>query len=280
MVLIDGLDELMQATGATESRYLRNVMDFQRTEAVTGGPVAVLLTSRTVVADLAAIPEGCPVVMLDEFTDEQIDAWAERWAEANAAGVARGEVRFIDGPALRGYGDLARQPLLLLLLAIVAAERDLPPGDNSAALYRMLLDDFLRRELVRPDHQATGLAEDQRREAELWKLGLVAFGMLNRGQQHLHEQDLAADLRVLPGPGPGAVPAVRDVGRALVPARRLVGRFFFVHTSEADSGEAGRSYEFLHATFADFLVAHHTVELLRDAAAALGRNWRIMDVGR
>ncbi|WP_433796054.1 NACHT domain-containing protein [Actinoplanes sp. CA-252034] len=271
VVLIDGLDELMQATGATESRYLRNVMDFQRTESITGGPVAVMVTSRTVVADLAAVPEGCLLVRLEDFDDDQIDAWAQRWARANAAGMESGAVRPITGQALRRYGELARQPLLLLLLAIVAAERDLPAGDNSASLYRILLDDFIRRELARPDRQAATLTDEQRRTAELWKLGVVAFGMLNRGRQHLHEHDLAADLLALPGPVAVRLSEDRDVGRILDPARRLVGRFFFVNTSEAESGRGGRSYEFLHATFGDFLVAHHTVELLRAAAIGLDR---------
>ncbi|BCB75547.1 hypothetical protein GCM10022251_28380 [Phytohabitans flavus] len=268
VVLIDGLDELMQATGATESRYLRNVIDFQRTEAAAGGPVAVVVTSRTVVADLTAIPIGCLVVKLEEFTDEQIDAWAERWAAANASAVATGDVRAVEAATLRGYGELARQPLLLLLLAIVAAERDLPPAATSADLYRTLLDDFVRRELDRPDPETAHLSTDERRLAELWKLGLVAFGIRNRGQQHLHEQDLTADLRALPPPGAAPPSRGRDVSRAVDPARRVVGRFFFVHAPEAEGGAGGRSYEFLHATFGDYLIAHHTAELLRDASAA------------
>jgi hypothetical protein len=268
VVLIDGLDELMQATGATESRYLRNVVEFQRTEAATSGPVAVVVTSRTVVADLAAIPHGCLVVKLEEFTDDQIDTWVDRWKAANTAAVASGEVRAIEAATMRGYGELARQPLLLLLLAIVLAERDLPSEETSAGLYRILLDEFMRRELARPDQDVGHLSEVDRREAELWKLGLVAFGMVNRGQQHLHEQDLTADLRALPGPVTAPASRGRDVGRTLDPARRVVGRFFFMHTSEAEAGAGGRSYEFLHATFADYLIAHHAAALLRDAAAA------------
>ena len=46
---------------------------------------------------------------------------------------------------------------------------------------------------------------------------------------------------------------------------------FFIHTAEAEAGEGGRSYEFLHATFADYLIAHHTAEQLRDLHAALSR---------
>ena len=261
VVFIDGLDELMQATGATESHYLRDVVEFQRTESTISGPVAVIVTSRTVVADLATIPPDCLVIKLEEFGDDLVAAWVDRWNAANAGSG----VRRLDATALLEYGDLARQPLLLTLLAIVASERDLPRDGTSAGLYRMLLDDFVTRELTRPD--AEGLDQGDRRAAELWKLGLVAFGMHNRGAKHLHEEDLAEDLRALPGPaGPPPRARARGVGRPLTASRRVIGRFFFVNTSEV---EGGRSYEFLHATFGDYLIAHHTLEQLREAHASL-----------
>ncbi|MEU4620485.1 hypothetical protein AB0G04_10980 [Actinoplanes sp. NPDC023801] len=269
VVLIDGLDELMQATGATESRYLRAVTDFQRTELATGGPVAVVVTSRTVVADLAAIPDGCMVVKLEEFDDDQIGTWAERWNDANAGRVQAGSLLSIDAVRLREYGPLARQPLLLALLAIILTERDLPSHERSADLYRTLLDDFIRRELDRPDRFSDRLSDDERYEVELWKLGIVAFGMLNRSQQYLHEDSLTEDLRALPARHePAAAPQRREISRQMDPASRLIGRFFFVHTDEAAAGAGGRSYEFLHATFADYLVAFHTRQLLREAAGA------------
>jgi len=272
VVFIDGLDELMQATGAVESRYLRDVVDFQRDEASMRGPVAVVVTSRTVVADLAAIPEGCLVVKLEEFTDDQVGRWLRAWTAANQAAIERGEIRRLSAEAMLGYGDLARQPLLLLLLAIVASEQDLPSEGTSARLYQALLDHFIRRELARPDLQVDWCTDEQRHEQERWRLGLVAFGMVNRGRQHLHEQDLAADLAALPGPFAGpATRARRDVAKVMPPARRVVGRFFFIHAAEAEAGAGGRSYEFLHATFADFLIAQLTVAQLRDLHAALSR---------
>jgi hypothetical protein len=273
VVFIDGLDELMQATGAVESRYLRNVVDFQRDEASMRGPVAVVVTSRTVVADLAAIPDGCLIVKLEEFSDGQVGMWLRAWTAANSAAIERREIRRLSAEAMLGYGDLARQPLLLLLLAIVASEQDLPSEGTSARLYQALLDNFIRRELARPDLQIVGLTDEQRHKQEMWRLGLVAFGMVNRGKHHLHEQDLAADLAALPGPfAAPANRARRDVAKAMTPARRIVGRFFFIHTAEAEAGEGGRSYEFLHATFADYLIAQGTAEQLRDLHAALSRS--------
>jgi hypothetical protein len=273
VVFLDGLDELMQASGATESRYLRNVIEFQRVEASTSGPVAVVVTSRTVVADLAAIPLGALVIKLEEFSNEQVESWVQVWNQVNSAGMQDGTLHRIDPADLLAYGDLARQPLLLLLMAMVASEKPLPAVHQPARLYRELLDEFVRRELDKPDVAASSLTQSVRHETELWKLGLVAFGMVNRGQQHLHERDLLDDLSALHGlTTPGlARPGGRDLSRVLDPARRLIGRFFFVHTAEADGGSAGRSYEFLHATFADYLIAQHLIEQLRQLHQAYNR---------
>jgi hypothetical protein len=55
---------------------------------------------------------------------------------------------------------------------------------------------------------------------------------------------------------------------ALTPAQRATGRFFFIHKSEDRlHDERVRSYEFLHATFAEFLLARLAVGALRDFAA-------------
>ena len=58
VVLLDGFDELLQATGVHQSDYLVRVAAFQRREAVLGRPVAVVVTSRIAVADRARLPEG------------------------------------------------------------------------------------------------------------------------------------------------------------------------------------------------------------------------------
>jgi len=48
----------------------------------------------------------------------------------------------------------------------------------------------------------------------------------------------------------------------------MVGRFFFIHESRAtrDTGGPERSFEFLHATFGDFLAARQIVASLVDLA--------------
>ena len=86
----------------------------------------------------------------------------------------------------------------------------------------------------------------------------------------MSEEELSTDLRAL-----GAI----DNPDADEPGRRLLGEFFFMHTAEATlqgahgdapsdqesrPRRARRSYEFLHATFGEFLVAHKLLECLRD----------------
>ena len=60
----------------------------------------------------------------------------------------------------------------------------------------------------------------------------------------------------------------RDLNRSrakLTTAQLTVGRFFFVHESRATHDNRQlRTYEFLHATFGEFLVAHLVVRVLTD----------------
>ncbi|MBL7256962.1 NACHT domain-containing protein [Paractinoplanes lichenicola] len=83
VVLLDGFDELLQASGANRADYLEQVRDFQRREADRGRPVAVLVTSRIVVADRARVPDGSVVLRLEPFDDQQIETWLAVWQAAN-----------------------------------------------------------------------------------------------------------------------------------------------------------------------------------------------------
>ncbi|MFC5004917.1 NACHT domain-containing protein [Dactylosporangium cerinum] len=260
VLFIDGLDEFMQASGTAESSFLQNVVEFQRVEAITSHPVAVVVTSRTLVADMARIPDGCLVIKLEDFSPGQVQTCLDIWQNANPrlrhsnlAGIPSAE-------SVLSYGDLARQPLLLLLLVLYGVSNGLPPmeKDSSPAhIYGGILRRFIRRELGKPtDAEAVGDEETQV-HAELWRLGIAAFGMFNRGKHYIEEHTLLDDLHALdPVSRPRKTPRG---GVALNAARRVLGRFFFIHASEADEGLEGRSYEFLHATFSEYLVAYITM---------------------
>ena len=68
VVLLDGFDELLQATGVSHSDYLVKVARFQEREVNQGRAVAVLVTSRTAVADRARYPDGAVALRLEPFS--------------------------------------------------------------------------------------------------------------------------------------------------------------------------------------------------------------------
>lgn len=68
VVLLDGFDELLQATGVNQTDYLTKVANFQRREEQQGRPVVVVVTSRTSVADRARAPEDMVALRLSRST--------------------------------------------------------------------------------------------------------------------------------------------------------------------------------------------------------------------
>ncbi|WHT16872.1 ATP-binding protein [Crossiella sp. CA-258035] len=259
VVLFDGLDELLQASATPRSGYLQEVADFQRREADQEHPVVTMVTSRTTVADRVRIPTGTPVIKLEDFDEAQVRSWLRVWHQANPAGGLSAE------DALR-HLDLTGQPLLLLMLALYAADPDSPGLDadlSRAALYRELLHSFVRREVSKKD---TPPDTEQFQEAirdQLWRLSIAALGMFNRGRQDITDTELGADLAAL------SETAVRaDLGR------RTIAEFFFIHSPEARThqlDEHQRHYEFLHATFGEYLVASQVLIELDELVSTSGR---------
>jgi hypothetical protein len=266
VVLLDGLDELLQTAGH-RGGYLQDVVDFQRREAEQQRPVAVLVTSRTVVADRVAIPPGTIMIKLEDFDEQQIESWLSVWNHVNEAAIASGTVRGLQPQGALRQPDLAKQPLLLLMLALYSADPGSPDLDStvsSADLYRRMLDNFSRREVAK---SASKLQVDEFEEAvreQLERLSVAAFAMFNRGRQDVTDDELGADLRSLGIDIPATARAV-DLGR------RLIGQFFFVYVAEAQPHapqDKRRSYEFLHATFGEYLIASYVIQILADTADA------------
>ena len=271
VVVLDGLDELIQATAVNRYDYLEQVRDFQRQQSQIGRPVAVIVTSRTIVADLVRFPRGSVALQLQPFTDDQVRRWLQIWGRHNSAVLAARGLRPLTVEAALAHRELAGQPLLLLLVAIFdAAQNALQREGTSlsqAGLYERLLTEFAQREIAKTAAHRALPADRQRQltSREVQRLAVVALAMFARGQQAASEAELNQDLPVLFPQDEGSRD---DAGRTLTPAQRATGRFFFIHKSEAHLGnDRARSYEFLHATFGEFLVARLVVSALRDAAA-------------
>ncbi|MFD7656772.1 NACHT domain-containing protein [Actinosynnema sp. NPDC059797] len=257
VVLLDGFDELLQATGVSRSDYLVDVQRFQQRELEQGRAVVVVVTSRVAVADRARFPAATVVLRLEPFGEEQVRQWLGTWNRVNPGAPLDPEV------ALQ-HAELAGQPLLLFMLALYNADGCALRGTASldrAQLYEQLLTRFARREVVKHLRDAPDRELDRAVEQELIRLSVIAFAMFNRGAQWVEEADLDEDLNALFPAGPRSGP---DRRIRLSAAQLAVGRFFFVH--EARSAHDGRpchTYEFLHATFGEYLVARlvHRVSL-------------------
>ncbi|MFI7641383.1 NACHT domain-containing protein [Nonomuraea sp. NPDC049400] len=264
VVLLDGLDELLQAAGH-RGGYLQEVVTFQRQEADQGRPVMVIVTSRTVVADQITVPQGTVAVKLEEFGEDQIAAWLRVWNSANSQAIASGAVRALTPEVAMRQAELARQPLLLLMLALYSADPGAPALDeglSTADLYRRLLDTFARREIERTNERLTDHRREDLVRDQLWRLTVAAFAMFNRGRQNITDTELGADLLAL-DEEPSSSSRIDELGR------RLIGQFFFVHAAEArmpGEGDTRQSFEFLHATFGEYLMAAQAVELLAELA--------------
>lgn len=272
VVLLDGFDELLQATGVSQTDYLRKVAEFQEREAVQGRPVAVLVTSRIAVADRAQPVAGMVVARLEPFREAQISQWLRVWNDANAAGLAaRGLAPLAPQTAL-AHAELASQPLLLLLLALYDADGNpLQRADadlGEAELYERLLTSFAGREVRKsgadlPDGQFENAVEQ-----ELLRLSVVSFAMFSRGRQWVSDAELDADLPALLGPLDSRADPTQ-LRAPLTAAQVVAGRFFFVHEAQATRDNTRlRTYEFLHATFGEYLIARLVTRELSDVSDA------------
>ncbi len=288
VVLLDGFDELLQATGIGQTDYLEQIVRFQEREADQGRPVVVVVTSRTAVADRARIPPGGLVaVRLEPFSANQVGSWLAIWNACNGEYLQRRGLRpLLVDVALR-QPDLASQPLLLLLLAIYDADGNaLQNGGDSideADLYEKIFFRFAEREVRKSRPGMTGEQLQAAVEDELLQLSVAAFAMFNRGRQWVTEDELSADLTALLGTV--VMPRLsRGFYSPPSAAQSIVGRFFFIHQAQAIRNDVRlTACEFLHATFGEFLIARQIARELADlavmTAATSGRGRKAFDDG-
>ena len=173
VVLLDGFDELMQATGVRRSDYLEMIAEFQRIERSQGRPVAVIVTSRTAVVDRARTPLGATVIKLEPFSREQVASWLEVWNVCNRDLFESRGLALTTTTSVWRYSDLACQPVLLLMLAVYDSDSNELQTQSatmdSAALYEKLLAQFIRRETSKSEASVT----PEQVEREIFKLAVI-----------------------------------------------------------------------------------------------------------
>ena len=274
VVMMDGFDELLQATGVSRTDYLEKIVEFQRRQAERGRPLAVIVTSRTAVAGRARLPHETPVLRLEPFNEEQIEGWIKVWNTANQRYFARRSLRPLSLRHVLAVPELAAQPLLLLMLALYDADanalRLAGEGLNEAELYERLLVAFTEREVHKSHPGLSGPDLSRAVEEALLNLSITAFAMFNRGRQWVTEEDLDEDLGILVPSSSGPPADASGFRRPLTAAEEVIGGFFFVHRAQAlRDDERLKTYEFLHATFGEYLIARLITRELADLAEEL-----------
>ncbi|MFH9071216.1 NACHT domain-containing protein [Streptomyces alboflavus] len=264
VVLLDGFDELLQTTGVHQNDFLVRVARFQEREAEQGRPVLAVVTSRTAVADRARYPQGTVALRLEPFQQAHIQLWIEQWNLTNAMNFQAMGLPPLTWDAVAPHRALAGQPLLLTMLALYqAAGNDLRGEDDrpldEADLYEALLGSFARREVTK-DSRISDDEVERRVEEELEQLSLVAFAILNRRRQWVSTAELDEDLAALVGRAPTQPSGLRA---PLGQAEAAFGRFFFVQRAQSiRDGRTLSTYEFLHATFGEYLAVRLAVRLV------------------
>ncbi|WP_432897515.1 NACHT domain-containing protein [Micromonospora matsumotoense] len=267
VVVFDGFDELVQVTGTAHAQYVDRVAEFQEAQWDLGCPVIPIITSRMLVMDRTSVPQGTVLVRLEDLTDSQVTTWV---AAVNTANEGQPGYHRLEARDLLSHGELARQPLLLTLLAIHYHEHrvDRRPdsGISRCDLFTGLLTAFIRRQVGEKASSVLAPHERQAREHRLRRdLAITAFAMFNRNRQLVNRAALRADLGCF---GTGADDGSRfELGDVLGPEQLVTAAFFVVYGPDDLQGEdARRTYEFLHATIGDFLIAEYVVGSLRELA--------------
>jgi hypothetical protein len=271
VVILDGFDELLQSTGTSHSGYLEQVRDFQRRETDQGRRVAFIVTSRAIVANRVRFPERTVIIKIEPFSDRQIKSWVNIWNSANSRYFQSTQIRPFSSEAAIGHRDLAAQPLLLLMLSFYDADGNALQQHSyelaRAELYEGLLTKFVNREITKLHPDSDESERQNLVSTELDQLSIVAFAMFNRGRKSVSEDDLDADLASLL-PGDNTEQKLGRVARRLSRAQLTVGRFFFIHQSQAIlDGQKLNDYEFLHSTFGEYLVARLIAKILKQLIA-------------
>ncbi|WP_017604351.1 NACHT domain-containing protein [Nocardiopsis alkaliphila] len=284
VIILDGFDELLQATGVDRSDYLERVQEFQQRQEALGQPVVVIVTSRTLVADRTRFPSRTTVIRLEPFDDAQIEQMLGVWNKANEGAFTTKGLLPLEPEDLLRYRDLAEQPLLLLMLLIYDAHdnalRRASQTLSHGELYERLLRMFAKREVDKHRSRLGNKARGQAVEDELRRLEVAAMAMFARGRQSVRADELDQDLAVLM-PEAAERPQEADLHGMIAPAHQVLGRFFFVHEARAKTTDGDDSaFEFLHATFGEYLVARMVVatleELAEDRSRATRRRSRVV----
>jgi hypothetical protein len=207
-------------------------------------------------------------------------SWLRTWNSCNEELITAHDLKPLTADVLSRHQALASGPLLLLMLAMYDADANaLQRGSGTAEdggidetrLYEELLTSFAAREVAKSWDSASVGELPALVEQELQRLSFIAFSIINRRRQWVTEAELDTDLAALLSRSAAQHAGLRT---PLTQAEIAIGRFFFVQRAQAVlEGSRMQTFEFLHATFGEYLAARLTVQLATDL---LGRRSSLM----
>lgn len=267
LLIFDGYDELLQASGRTHSDYIKKIAEFQKDQKnIYNIFVRCLITSRTILIDKALIKEGTPVIKLSDFNDQRIELWSNIWNQKNNSFFIKNGLSPFEIDKSSKIYELARQPLLLLMLALYDSNKNAlkqQKSMNSTQLYNSLILEFISREKNKEYQFRSKEKFEQKKiiEKEVRKISIAALGMYNRKALYIRSTELQSDIEFIEQQEHYRE-ELKDA--ELKESDKLLGSFLFIHKSKSrDIVEKeeirNAAYEFLHNTFGEFLAAHYIV---------------------
>lgn len=124
-------------------------MEFQENQKILGISVKCIVTSRVTLIDKAEIMKNTPVIMLSDFDKERVRQWSKVWNEKNREYFIHENLKEFSISHSDRVFELAKQPLLLLMLALYDANDNALKRNRSMSetqLYDNLIREFISRE--------------------------------------------------------------------------------------------------------------------------------------
>ncbi|MFD0688669.1 HEAT repeat domain-containing protein [Actinomadura fibrosa] len=251
LVVFDGLDEIFEPR--QRNAIARQIDWFARSHP----QLRVVVTSRVIGYNRAVFDRaGFTTLMLQDLTRQQVRQFTTAWFDRSCAGRPADAVRLrnriltavADSPAV---AELAGNPMLLTILAIIARRRELPRDRRTVYQHAvmLLIDQWdVNKELA---DQHTGLPRLEPRD-KLRMLHTVARrmqdGPAGLAGNHLPGDELTALFRNY-FTGQLALPTDRAVQAARTMLQQLRDRNFILASYGADL------YGFVHRAFLEYLAA-------------------------
>lgn len=270
LLIFDGYDELLQASGKTYSDYIKKIAQFQRDQRnIYNIFVKCIITSRTTLIDKALIMDNAAIIRLSDFDDERIGIWSDIWNETNKVFFATNKLELFEVEKDSKVYELAKQPLLLLMLALYDSNSNALKKQknlNSTQLYYSLIREFVSREKRKSASFRSKEECEQQKiiDEEVRKISIAALGMYNRKVLYIRSAELQSDIEFIES-GESYEERLKDA--ELKESDKRLGSFLFIHKSKSTGPEQKDqikdvAYEFLHNTFGEFLTSYFIVSEL------------------